>query len=146
MENEEENLIEQNPIEKIYSKNFDEWNDVKKVLEKDIENFLEINERELWWCSLGINLGDEEDGKNNNFERPVLIIKKFNNRVVWILPLTTRPGHLKYYFGINYRNIKSYAILSQLRLISVKRLKRMLGRLSPKQFYEIRKIIISFLK
>ena len=129
----------------VYSKSFDEWNSVKKVLEKDIENFLQINERELWWCSLGINLGDEEDGKNDNFERPVLIIKKFNNRIIWVLPLSTQPGNLKYYFSINYKNIKSYVILSQLRLVSVKRLKRMLGKLSPKQFGEIKKKIITFL-
>jgi len=129
----------------VYSKNFDEWNGVKKVLEKDIENFLQINERELWWCSLGINLGDEEDGKNDNFERPVLIIKKFNNRIIWVLPLSTQPGNLKYYFSINFKNIKSYVILSQLRLVSVKRLKRMLGKLSPKQFGEIKKKIITFL-
>lgn len=130
----------------VYSKNFDEWNSVKKVLEKDIENFLQINERELWWCSLGINLGDEEDGKDDNFERPVLIIKKFNNRIIWVLPLSTQSGNLKYYFSINYKNIKSYVILSQLRLVSVKRLKRMLGKLSPKQFSEIKQKIIGFLK
>jgi mRNA interferase MazF len=128
-----------------YSKNFDDWNNVKKVLEKDIENFLEVKERELWWCSLGINLGDEEDGKHDNFERPVLIIKKFNNRIIWVLPLSTQSGNLKYYFSVNYKNIKSYVILSQLRLISVKRLKRMLGKLSPKQFKEIKKKIITFL-
>jgi mRNA interferase MazF len=129
-----------------YSKNFDEWNGVKKFLEKNIENFLQINEKEIWWSSLGINLGDEEDGKNSNFERPVLIIKKFNNKVVWILPLSTQSGNPKYYFPLDPKETKSYVILSQLRLISIKRLRRMIRKISSKQFNEIRKAIIGFLK
>jgi len=130
----------------ITSKNFDEWNNTKKLLEKNIENFLQINEKEIWWSSLGVNLGDEEDGKNSNFERPILIIKKFNNKVVWILPLSTQSGNPKYYFSLEPKETKSYVILSQLRLISIKRLRRMIRKISSKQFDEIRKGIIGFLK
>lgn len=129
-----------------FLKKFDEWNGVKKFLEKNIENFLQINEKEIWWSSLGVNLGDEEDGKNSNFERPVLIIKKFNNKVVWILPLSTQSGNPTYYFPLEPKETKSYVILSQLRLISIKRLRRMIRKISSKQFNEIRKVLIDFLK
>lgn len=75
-------------------KNFDVWNNRKKSLEKFAHGQLAFHEREVWWCSLGLNLGDEQDGKNEFF---------FNDKVAWVLPLTT---------------------LSQIRLVSVKRFRR----------------------
>ncbi|MEM6429496.1 MAG: hypothetical protein AAF708_09680 [Deinococcota bacterium] len=41
---------------KAYTRNFDTWNDYKKQLDtrKDAPRF---NEREIWWCSLGANVG-----------------------------------------------------------------------------------------
>ena len=49
-----------------------------------------MHEREIWWCSLGVNVGHEEDGKNEQFERPALILKKWSNKTVIILPMTTK--------------------------------------------------------
>jgi hypothetical protein len=57
-------------------KDFDEWNEEKKNFEKYSPESLIFHEREIWWCSLGVNLGDEQDGKNNLFERPVLVVRK----------------------------------------------------------------------
>jgi hypothetical protein len=39
-------------------KDFDSWNDFKKTLQKDvtIRNF---SQREIWWTSIGINIGHE---------------------------------------------------------------------------------------
>jgi len=34
-----------------------------------------FHEREIWWCSLGLNIGYEEDGKNDNYTRPILVLK-----------------------------------------------------------------------
>ena len=36
-----------------------------------------FKEGEIWWCSIGLNVGDEEYGKGPFFQRPVLIFKKF---------------------------------------------------------------------
>jgi mRNA interferase MazF len=127
-------------------KNFDGWNEKKKYFENNINNYLFIHEREIWWGSVGINMGDEEDGKNEEFERPVLILKKFNNKVAWILPMSTKPGHKNYYIKALYQGEISYVILSQLRLISVKRLRRFVGKLSLSQFRIIRNKLIEFLK
>lgn len=60
-------------------KDFDVWNNKKKELNNAVFNSY-VHAREIWWCSIGINVGDEEDGKNSMFERPVLIIKKFNQQ------------------------------------------------------------------
>jgi hypothetical protein len=61
-------------------KYFDLWNTAKQNLDiKILDEKFRVHEREIWWCSMGVNIGDEEDGKNELFERPVLILRKFNN-------------------------------------------------------------------
>ena len=50
-----------------------------------------FHEREVWWCSLGANIGFEQDGGGEDFERPVVILKKFNLDACLIVPLTARP-------------------------------------------------------
>ena len=37
-------------------KSFDEWNVEKKTLERINEETIPFHEREIWWCSIGINL------------------------------------------------------------------------------------------
>lgn len=50
---------------------FDTWSKLKRELNGlSIDRF--THPREFWWCSLGINVGVEIDGKNENFECPVI--------------------------------------------------------------------------
>ena len=39
------------------------------------ERVHQIKQGEVYWSSLGHNVGDEENGKGENFRRPVLIVK-----------------------------------------------------------------------
>ena len=127
-------------------KDFDEWNKEKKSLESVGHNTLAFHEREIWWCSIGVNLGDEQDGKNELFERPVLIIKKFNNKVCWILPMTTKQKDGIYYHQLEHDGKIFSVILSQIRLLSVKRFHRFVRKISPYQFELIQGKLINFLK
>jgi mRNA interferase MazF len=103
-------------------KNFDEWNEDKKVIHSEKEPIY-FKENDIWWCKLGLNIGDEQDGKGQNFSRPILIIKKFNQFVFWAVPLSTKLKKNKYYIPCDSSNGETRAaIISQLRLISVKRL------------------------
>ena len=43
-------------------KDFDRWNKTKKIVEQR-PGFVMIREREIYWAYLGINVGDEEDGR-----------------------------------------------------------------------------------
>ena len=70
------------------NKDFDNWGVVKKRL-NCIRNLRTFNEREIWWCSVGLNIGYEIYGKNELFNRPVLIIKKFSSSIFLGLPLTS---------------------------------------------------------
>lgn len=85
--------------------------------------------REVWFCSLGENVGFEQDGVGDNFMRPAVVLRKFNNEVLWGLPLTRTEKTGKYYFHtfvVKDDNITdtdaSSIILSQIRLIDAKRL------------------------
>ena len=126
-------------------KDFDTWNDLKKSLQTAAEKQFHFCEREIWWCSLGNNLGYEQDGKNLLYERPVLIFKKFNKYVSWVLPLTSKNRTGKYYAEIIHGGHTSTVLLSQLRLISSKRLNRIMGKISAFQFSKIRELLLALL-
>ncbi len=77
-------------------KDFDSWNILKKDLQKS-ENKFFFHEREIWWCSIGVNVGFEQDGRSDTFERPVLVIKKFNQDIFLGLPMTSAQKDGAYY-------------------------------------------------
>ena len=96
---------------------------------------------------LGVNIGYEQDGKGDDFMRPIIVLKQFNKEVFWALPLTTQPKVGKYYFPVDLGDGRArQAILSQLRLVDAKRLKKKLGVLSEQQFQELRKAITALLQ
>ena len=95
-------------------KDFDQWNAKKKLFDKkQLSKKLYFHEREIWWCSVGVNIGVEMDGKNHDFERPILIVKKFNGMMFWGVPLTSKPKKHPYSFEIKHRKGVSFANLSQ---------------------------------
>jgi mRNA interferase MazF len=129
------------------NKDFDKWNEEKKEINlKEVSYNFFFYEREVWWSSLGVNVGIETDGKNENFERPVLIIKKFNGNMVWVLPLTSKEHKGFYYQKINYDSGVSWAHLSQIRTISTKRLLRKVGTISETEFIKVINKLIDYIK
>jgi mRNA interferase MazF len=127
-------------------KDFDRWNNLKKIIDsKPIQRHLFFSDREIWLCSLGINVGVEENGKNEYFERPVLIIKKFNNEMIWIVPVTSRGGTKFYHYKFILNGIDSWVCLSQIRTVSAKRLIRKLGYVSEEQFNIVIQRICAFI-
>jgi mRNA interferase MazF len=122
-------------------KNFDSWNtEKKKIHETKFNGF--VHEREIWWCALGFNVGDEEDGKNDKFERPVLVLKKFNRKIVLTVPLTTKVKENPYYFPFTHEGVKFAVIFSQLRLLSTNRLARRIRKIDNALFKQIKEKII----
>lgn len=125
-------------------KNFDKWNIKKKIINND-KNFF-YHEREIWWCSIGLNIGFEEDGKGDNFSRPVLIIKGFSKDIFICIPITTKLKDGKFYSDINFGDgIKRKVILSQIRLIDSKRLQEKISTIDKDQFKEIKQKVIQLI-
>lgn len=127
---------------------FIHWTKIKFRLHTETEPHFYFREREIWWCSLGANIGHEQDGKNQDFERPVLILKKFNLHMLWILPLTraqkvdkSKPTFARYYFALEQGGERSFVVLSQIRTISSKRLTRKMRTVQKDEFEAIRQKI-----
>jgi mRNA interferase MazF len=96
---------------------------------------------------MGVNVGYEQDGKGDNFARPVIIFRKFNNEVCWVIPLSAKIKSGKFYLPIDLDdNVPRVAILSQLRLIDAKRLYQKIGVLREDEIEKLRSVIINLCK
>ena len=117
-------------------KEYDDWNKLKKDLSTK-ESRIFFHKGEIWYASIGKNIGDEEDGKNQNFERPLLITRKFNNNIFIGVPLTSQEKTGKYYHKLSSFT-GTTAILSQVRLFDAKRLLRLIGNIENSELKEIK--------
>jgi mRNA-degrading endonuclease toxin of MazEF toxin-antitoxin module len=82
----------------MIEKDFDGWNQRKIAINTITPNF--YREREVRWCSLGVNIGFEQDGTSKTYRRPVLIIKGFSRNACLVVPLTTSQKKNPYHFEI----------------------------------------------
>lgn len=98
-----------------------------------------------WWCSIGVNIGNEQDGKNDEFERPVLVFKKLNKYMFIGIPQTTKIKEGKYFHCYKNDGTRYTFILSQIRLFSSKRLLRKVGRLDLNNYNEVKIRLIKIL-
>jgi len=130
---------------KIMEKDFDRWNINKKRLHS--QNVLHFyHEREIWWCSLGVNIGFEQDGTGKNFDRPVIVVRGFNKNTFFGVGLTGRKKVGKHYFYLGkIIGQDATAVLSQVRLLDTKRLVRKIGTLDEAQFERLKLALIEVL-
>ena len=98
-------------------------------------------ERQIWWVSLGQNVGVEINGKNDRFERPVLVLKKFNDDACLILPLSSKIKVGSFYFEFkNSSGGVSVVNFSQVRSVSAKRFIRKIEKMSVEDFVKVKNI------
>lgn len=128
----------------MHFKDFETWNIEKIGIDKR-NHHPYCNEREIWWCSLGINVGVEVDGKNGKFERPSLILKYINKDIVLVIPLTSKQKSDVNHCKITTVNRVSFAKISQIRVISTKRLLRKINTLEIGEFNRVKDMLFKFL-
>ncbi len=72
---------------------------------------------------IGVNIGFEQNG-GKDFLRPVVVYKKFNKHVFLGIPLTSKIKEDKFHYEFEYKaDIRSFVMLSQIRLFDIKRVK-----------------------
>ncbi|MEN9524477.1 MAG: hypothetical protein RL536_546 [Candidatus Parcubacteria bacterium] len=122
-------------------KDFDRWNeDKKKIHDKTRETF--YHEREIWWCSLGLNIGFEQDGGIRSYRRPVLILKGLSSDTCLIAPLTQSQRRHKFRVPIGPIETKpSSALISQIRIIDVRRLINKVGYVNEELFHFVKQTV-----
>ncbi|MEI8062272.1 MAG: type II toxin-antitoxin system PemK/MazF family toxin [bacterium] len=122
-------------------KDFSNWNS-KKIQIHNFSSSKLYKERDIWWCSLGVNIGYEQDGKDFGFQRPVLIVKGLSSKTCLIAPLTSSDNShvLRISIGI-IKGRASKVIISQIKVIDTKRLINKIAVLDAERFEMIRKSI-----
>ena len=89
---------------------FNNWNVKKQEIHfSERTNDVYFKERQIWWCSVGQNIGSESYGKGEDFRRPILIYKKL-----------------------------SADLLYQIRVFNKKRFQRKIGELDGKDFLRVK--------
>jgi len=128
-------------------KDFDKWNEIKKITHESAvprESFPKA--REVWWCSVGLNIGVETDGKHDSFERPILIVRVFSKEMIWAVPITSVMKDSPFYLPFIFKNEDRSIMLTQLRVMSTKRLRRRVGLLSDEDFEKMIEALAGLLK
>ncbi len=125
-------------------KEFDQWNEVKKRLDK-LEKNVNIKEGNVYLTSVGRNIGNESYGKGAIFLRPVLVLKKLGHNYFVGIPLTSRKKEGSYFFEFFYKDKYSYAMFNQIRTINSKRILKYHGKIKENDFVSLKKKFREFL-
>jgi len=120
-------------------KQYDQWNKIKKDTENQSNRFI-FKVREIYWVRVGQNIGYEVYGKGEEFLRPVLIIRKFSKESFLGIPLTSayKDDMFHYQFSPINKNKQNYAMLSQIKLFSSKRIHDKMGKISVDDFKKLK--------
>lgn len=119
-------------MEELELKNseYDSWNEKKKILEaRKVSDSFYFSDGDIWWCSLGRNIGTESYGKGEGFRRPVLVIKKLSHSSCIVLPLSTQEKKGTWFVEVPFGNEKRYVLLYQIKMVHVRRFQRNIGLL-----------------
>ena len=128
--------------------NFDKWNQIKKNVQEDEKNRL-FKQRDIFFINMGQNIGFEQNGKGENFVRPIVILKKITNQMFIGIPLSSQIKEGDWFFKFEF-NIKdkislNIAILPQIRMFSSKRLLNKIGVMKIEDFEKMKDKIKKFI-
>ena len=117
----------------------DTWNDVKQNTQKT-DKKVYFKERDIFWLKIGENIGFEQNGKGDKFQRPVLVVKRYTNDMFLGIPLSTTLREGSFYFQFTFLDEKiSTALLVQHKLFSSKRFIKKIGKINENDFKCLKK-------
>jgi mRNA interferase MazF len=119
-------------------KRFLEWIKLKESLHAHTHKPPLFKDGEVWWCSIGENVGSEINGKNTFFSRPIIVYRKLSSNTFLAIPTSTQDKKGTWYIEITLHGIMSLAILSQIRVLDYKRLSNKIGQLGPTDFKRVK--------
>ena len=130
----------------LHQNRFDTWNSLKKGLNNKKE-IIQFRQGNIYFMSVGQNIGDESYGKEKLFLRPVLVYKKLSKTTFLGIPLTSQTKEGSYYFAFNYKKDKiSIAMLHQMRVFDIRRSEYYSGYIKLKDFAQLKERVIEFMK
>src|ERR1700690_4239243 len=127
------------PRRRDFRKRFLEWIGLKERLHMAVHKAPLVSERDLWWASLGENIGSEINGNSSRFSRPVLVLRKLAHGFYLVAPTTTQPHVGSWYVHVQFADQKEYICLHQIRTIDHRRLYSKLGQIDTDSFILVKK-------
>ena len=115
-----------------------EWSQINIKLLRGKSKTL-FKEGEIWWCYIGLNIGEEEYGKGVDFARPVLIFKKFTKDSFLGLPLTGHTKEGSWYVVVRASDRISSIMLNQARIFDRRRLRERMFTMGNDDFEAVRR-------
>ena len=126
-------------------KDFDKWNSKKKELEKLSKKFL-FKTGDIWWCSVGLNIKAESCGKGEDYQRPVLVLRKLSGESFIGIPLSSKKKEGTWFCEITVHGEQRYALLYQIRMFSANRFQRRLASLDDADFKRVKEKLEALLE
>ena len=123
---------------KSFVKRFLEWIKLKEKLHNSAFKPPLITEGDIWWVSIGENVGKEINGKSGLFSRPVLVFRKLSRETFLGLPLTTQKIKGTWYVSIRHNDRNVVVILAQARVFDVKRLSNRIGSIDDADMKKVK--------
>ena len=119
-------------------KKFFEWVELKEKLDGMTHAAPYVSEGDMWWASVGENVGSEIGGKNELFSRPVIVLKKLAHGFYFVIPTSTKPKKGTWYVIFKHQSKDMVACLHQARTIDHRRLSSKLGTLDSEDFVRVK--------
>jgi len=125
-------------------KNYSEW--IEKQIELEgIKKRPKFLKGEVWRSSIGLNIGNEIDGKNRFFWRPVLVISKLSKTMLLAVPLTSQGKESVHKLPITFLDSQRYALVTQFRTLDSKRLIQKMGNLEEAEIEKVKKELMKMI-
>ena len=122
-------------------KEFNKWMNLKNSIHNSKSRPVGYKTRDIWWTSIGTNVGFEEDGKGKFYNRPVIVLRGFSKELFLGIPLSHTKNRGKYYHDFIVNGDVSVALLSQIRAFDTLRLISKYGVVSIQDFKNIKQKI-----
>ena len=117
---------------------FLEWIGLKQKLHHGTQAPPLVSAGDIWWASIGENVGSEINGKSRLFSRPVIIFKKLAHGFYFVIPTTTKSKTGSWFVPFRQADRDMVASLHQARAIDHRRLSTKLGQLDDSDFQKAR--------
>ena len=119
-------------------KKFFKWIGLKQRLHEGDHQPPLVSQGDIWWASIGENVGSEVNGKSDLFSRPVIILKKLAHGFYFVIPTTTQKRTGTWYVQFRHQEKDMLACLHQARAIDHRRISSKLGTIDDTDFSRIK--------
>lgn len=131
-------------MDKLGIKNFKGWMIIKEKIDLAARK-RSVKEGDVWWSSIGENVGAEICGKGEAYTRPVLVLRKLDKYTFWAVPLTSKEHKGSWYVPFELNGRLQVAVVSQIQNMSVSRLRRRMGQLTNGDYSKVFKAFLGLL-